>query len=431
VSANLSFEQAPAISVPFRFLVTAPWFGVAAGLLAAWTGEQALATRWSPTALALTHLLALGFMLQAMIGAMLQFVPVAAGGNVWRPLVVANVVHPLTVAGALLLVTGFMSGNPPLLRFAAALLLTAIAFLVTVVGAALLRTPARGATLMALRLAIASLGVTAVLGSGLAEGLAGAHSWPLVELTDVHAAWGLGAWSLTLLMGVSYFVVPMFQLTPQYPVRTAWVLPMTMMALVVVWSLRLVGLGGMQMVWLGGLGTAAVYAFVTLGLQYRRRRRVTDPTLWFFRVSMVCLLALLVSAAGFIAIPGLGDSPRTAWWLGVLVMPGAFVSAINGMMYKIVPFLNWLHLQRLIGLGGTPPNMKDMIPERQLWWQLRVHLAALVTLLAATFRPGLVLVGGTLFALSCAWLGANLMRAVRVYAGVKDRIAAGAAHPVP
>jgi hypothetical protein len=40
-----------------------------------------------------------------------------------------------------------------------------------------------------------------------------------------------------------------------------------------------------------------------------------------------------------------------------------FCSAITGMLYKIVHFINWLHLQA----PGTPfhllPNMKQMIPE--------------------------------------------------------------------
>ena len=78
---NLSFEQAPPVSVPYRFFLTAPLFGVAAGLLLVWLGESAVASRWSGGALALTHLLAVGFMLQAMTGAVMQFVPVAAGGR--------------------------------------------------------------------------------------------------------------------------------------------------------------------------------------------------------------------------------------------------------------------------------------------------------------------------------------------------------------
>ncbi len=430
---NLSFEQAPSISVPFRFLMTAPWFGVAAGLLLVWVGDQAIATRWSPGALALTHLLTGGLMLQAMTGALFQFVPVAAGGNVWRPGLVASIVHPALLVATLLLVAGFLSGIGELLRLAAAIFLPTVAFLVAVIGTALLRTPARGATVRALRLAIGGLAVTVLLGTLLAEGLSGGHAWPLAAITNVHAAWGLGAWALTLLAGVSYFVVPMFQLTPPYPDRFARALPVALLAVVVGWSWQLVGAGSewMTLIWFVGLSLAAAYGAVTLRLQFRRRRRVTDPTFWFFRGAMVCLLAVLLSAVVFAAVPALGEDPRSGWWLGVLILPGVFVSAINGMTYKIVPFLNWLHLQRLMGLGGVPPNLRDMISERAMSGQMRLHLLSVILLLAALFWPALARPAGALFSVSCGWLGVNLIRAVRVYCGFRDRIAVSAASRAP
>ncbi|MCZ7654672.1 MAG: hypothetical protein M5R42_10950 [Rhodocyclaceae bacterium] len=99
---GLSFEQAPPISVPFRFFLTAPLFGMAAGLLLLWQGPQAFVSRWTPVALALTHLLAVGFMLQAMCGALLQMLPVAAGANIWQPRRVTHLTHAGLTIGTLL-----------------------------------------------------------------------------------------------------------------------------------------------------------------------------------------------------------------------------------------------------------------------------------------------------------------------------------------
>jgi hypothetical protein len=357
-----------------------------------------------------------------MIGALLQFVPVAAGANIWRPRWIAGFVHPAAALAALVLAAGFLTGIGGLLRLAAAVFLIAIGVLVLVVGTALLRTPAQGATIRALRLAMAGLVVTMLLGAGLAEGLAGHHPWPLADIANMHAAWGLGAWSLTLLAGVSYFVVPMFQLTPPYPERFARALPIAMLATVTAYSMLAIG-SGTSAIWLVGLGLGAVYGGVTLTLQHRRRRRVTDATFWLFRAAMVCLVSIFLSALVCMTSPDLAESPRAAWWFGVLALPGVFVSAINGMTYKIVPFLNWLHLQRLMGLGGMPPNIKEMIPERSVWWQTRLHFVAIVLLLAATFWPWLVVVGGIAFSASSLWLGANLARAARFYCRVKGRIA--------
>jgi len=216
--ANLSFDQAPPISVPYRFFLAAPWFGVLAGLLLFWFGADALSSRWTPEALALTHLIALGFMLQAMCGALFQFIAVAVGANVWRPKLVAKVVQPLLLVATLLLVAGLLWGRPALLSAAVPLLLLGIGVFVVVVVLALWRTPATGTTLWAMRMAIAGLVVTALLGALLAEALAHGIPLPLVDLANVHLAWGLGGWGLMLLVGVSYQVVPMFQLTRSYPV---------------------------------------------------------------------------------------------------------------------------------------------------------------------------------------------------------------------
>ncbi|HEX8989329.1 MAG TPA: hypothetical protein VF816_15330 [Rhodocyclaceae bacterium] len=426
---NLSFEQAPPISVPYRFFVTAPWFGVAAGLLLAWFGSEALASRWAPGALAATHLLVAGFMLQAMGGALLQFVPVAAGGNVWRPARLAGIVHPLLIAGAASLASAFVTAGGAFFVAAAVLIGMAIASYALAVGVALFRTPGQGPTLLALRLAIVGLAVTVGLGATLGLGLGTGRLLPVVELTQVHAAWGLGGWALTLLMGVSYYVVPMFQLTPPYPTRLAWGMPATVLVVLGIWSLQLVVPGDAwpRLVLPMGLATGAVYAATTLVLQARRRRKVGDPTLSFFRVSMICLVLLALFGIWFGIDREAADDPRAAVWLGLLAIPGVFVSAIAGMLYKIVPFLNWLHLQRLAGLGTMPPSMRDMIPEGAMYGHLRLHVTAILALLASVAVPALTRPAGLLFAAACAWLGVNVAHGVRAYLRFRDRLLAAAA----
>lgn len=422
--SSLSFEQAPPLSVPYRFFVTAPWFGVAAGLLLAGQGADALASRWTPSALALTHLLVAGFMLQAMCGALLQFVPVAAGGNVAHPRRLAAVTHPLLIIATMLLASAFVFAMAILFVAAAVMFVLAIGLYVAVVGYALLMTPAQGATLQALRLAVIGLAVTVGLGAALALALGYGRNWPLVEVTNVHAAWGLGGWALTLLMGVSYHVVPMFQLTPPYPLRLASSLPLTMFILLALWSWQIVGepAGWQTTALLGAILLAAVYAATTLFLQARRRRKLTDPTLLFFRGAMVSALLFAASSIVLAFDADMAGDPRAAIWLGMLAIPGVFVSAITGMFYKIVPFLNWLHLQRIGGVGVPPPNMRDMIPEPAMKGQMRLHFLALSALLLAVPLPLLTRPAGLLFAASCFWLGVNLARALHLYLRSRRRL---------
>lgn len=431
---NLSFEQAPPIDVPYRFFLTAPLFGIAAGLLLAWAGGDALGSRWTPAALALTHLMVAGFMLQAMCGALLQFIPVAGGGNIWRPRLVAGVVHPAMIIGVVLLVSGFLLGPGPWFAAGAGLMVAALTLYVAAVAIALFRAPATGTTILALRFAVLALAVTYLLGFLMAETLRGVGNVPLIATTHVHAAWGLGGWALLLLTGVSYYVVPMFQLTPAYPAWLGRFLPWTLLLVLLLWALQLFGEPAWWEPWVlvAGLSLAAIFAVATLVLQSRRRRRVPDVTLILFRGGMISLLmvvAILLIRAAVPPAPTFVMVYDVA--VGVLAFVGLFVSVITGMLYKIVPFLNWLHLQRLGGLTILPPNMKEMIPDRAMYGQMRLHFLALLVLLLAVVWPMAATPAGLLFAASCAWLEWNLIAAVRMYCKFRDRIRAADAYHVP
>ena len=141
---------------------------------------------------------------------------------------------------------------------------------------------------------------------------------------------------------------------------------------------------------------------------------------------MLSLLAFALSWTAFEALPQLGGHLRAPLWLGVLVIPGLFLCVITGMLYKIMPFLNWLHLQQQGGTVTTSPNMKQMIPERAMRGQMWLHFAALGLLLAAVLMPALALPAGLAFTASCLWLEWNLVGAARVYARFRDRIRAAA-----
>lgn len=426
--ASLSFDQAPPISVPYRFFLAAPWFGALAGILLAWAGADALGSRWTPEALALTHLIALGFMLQAMCGALFQFIPVAVGGNVWRPKLVATAVQPVLLVATLLLVAGLLFGRPGLLSAAVPLFLLAVGGFVTVVALALWRTPATGMTLWAMRMAIGGLAVTVLLGSLLAEALAHGLPVPLVDLTNIHLGWGLGGWALMLLAGVSYHVVPMFQLTRPYPPWFTRSFGVLLLGLLLAWSSRLLldDARWAPLIAFPLLLILSVYAGTTLWLQYTRRRKIHDATSMYFRVAMLSMLAFALSGAVFFLRPELGADPRFVIWMGVLALVGVFVSAITGMMYKIVPFLNWLHLQRFGAPISAVPNMKKMIPADAMTGQLRLHVLAVLMLLAAVWQPGLARLAGLVLASSFVWLGCNLAGAVRRYRGFRDQIRAAA-----
>lgn len=425
--AHLSFDQAPPIGVPFRFFLTAPWFGVAAGILLLWQGGDLLASRWTPGALAFTHLLVLGFMLQAMTGALFQFVPVAAGGNLWRAKTVAGIVHPAFAAGAMLLCVGFVFPRARCLGAAAVLMTSAaILFLVTF-GRALTTTPAVGATVAGLRGAALALAVTVGLGAVLVSGLVTGRAWPLIEVAHVHAAWGLGGWALLLLAAIAVIVVPMFQITPPFPLRAAKAFPWLVIGCLLLWTGRLSGVaeGAASAGLFALLALAATFCATTLRLQAKRRRKVNDPNVLMMRSAMGTGLAGVALCAWLGAgLPG-SDSSRLHVAAGVLLV-APFVFAINGMLYKIVPFLSWLHLNRQGGPRALPPNMNRMIPATAIDRQTGTQLGAFALLLSACLWPGLTRPAGLTLIVSFGWLAWNLVGAVSTYQSFTRKFPAAA-----
>lgn len=419
----LSLEQAPPLSVPLRFFLTAPLFGLAAALVLLWSGPVALTSRWSPVTLALTHLMTLGFLTMTMFGAMLQLLPVLAGSTVRRPLAVSRLLHASLSAGVVLLCGGFLSARPLLLALAVPVLALACAGFVTATAMSLVRARGPGATVTVMRLAVAALTVAATLGLYLATRY-GADGFSVV-LADVHPAWALLGWVGLLVIGVAYQVVPMFQMTPEYsaPVirRLAWAL----FTLLVLWSLAVLVPARLDTLPAAVIGLScaagyALFAVLTLRLQAQRRRRLPDVTLGYWRAGMLSLLlGAALWAAGW-GVPALRHLPQYGLLLGVAMIVGFAVSVISGMLYKIVPFLVWLHLQQRLYFSrerlSVVPNMKQIIPEQRARAQFRVQMLALLLLAAAVLEPRFFTYpAAAAFALSCLMLWLNLHGAVRTY----------------
>lgn len=417
--AGLNLQQAPPIWVPFRFFLSAPLFGLLAALVMLWQGPNLFTSRWSSSTLAATHLITLGFMTMVMAGAMMQMLPVLAGAPVPRPKLVAAIVHPLLVLGTLLLAAGFLFAKPYLLQLAVALLGTGLAVFFGSMLLTLSRVRNPTATIYAMLLASIAFGIT--IGLGLVLGYS--HAWgaplPSQSLRDLHPAWGLVGWTGLLVAGVAYQIVPMFQMTPNYPRWLTRNLTASAFVVLALWSLAQ-WQGSAGWTWLRITSVCllvaafGVFAVITLDLQKRRRRRLPDVTLEFWRAGMAFLLlaALLWLAR---QVPAFAFAQSDVL-LGVLVIAGAALSFISGMLYKIMPFLTWFHLQALPASDQPMPNMKAILLEKAQRRQLWLHLLSVGLLSAAALWPALFAYLAALsFAVTMVFLMRNLLCVTRVY----------------
>ncbi|MGF1546182.1 MAG: hypothetical protein ACFCUG_02515 [Thiotrichales bacterium] len=400
-SIRPDYDASPPYSIPIRFYLLAPGWLVLAAVVALGVDPAWAANRWQPATLALTHLLTLGFLGMTMVGSFIQVVGVV--GGVALPAV--GPVSTLTLAGLLVgtpaLAFGLLTSEPLALQLGALALGVGGFGFVTIAGIGLMRA-ARNPIVAYVRLAWFALALTLALGLALAGALAG--WWPLaaiVTLTDLHAAWGLLGWVFLLVVGVGLEVVPMFQVTPPYPRALIRTLGWAVVAALGLLSAAL-PLGGAAADWLAILAevmlAAAVagFALTTLRLQAQRRRKLRDTTLDYWRLAMVSLLlAALLSLVRL----GFPTAPDGRWQvlLGMVFLLGFAVPVVSGMLYKIVPFLGWLHLQSVPNRPRQGlPNPIDLMPDRATRQQYWVYLASVLILAPSPWlgRPCIV-VGAT------------------------------------
>ena len=404
MKGGLNFEQTPPLQLPLRFFLSGSAFGILAGLLLAVSGD-ALASRWTPQMLALTHAFTAGFMLQVMCGALLQVLPVAIGGGVPRPILTGGLVHAAITLGAAALIGGFLSAEPTLYVLAGLLLAGGLVPMSMLGVIKLLRGGGARDVRQGLFLALAALFATVLIGAAMAWARGGWASLQALSLHDLHARWGLAGWGLLLLAGTAYQVVPMFQLTPAYPTwMRGWFAPALFAALL---AGMIPGVPGWLANLLAAAGTA-VFALATLHVQRQRKRARIDSTFRFWRAAMLIALA----AALMVALAPWVELPQWEIAAGMLIMHGGFGAVMIGMLYKIVPFLVWLHLSNQ---GCRAPLMNQIIPEARMSRHFKIHLLSLGAALSCLWFGALAPLAGLLVAGSYLMLGINLLQALRCY----------------
>lgn len=417
----LSFEQTPALLVPLRFMLTAPAFALLAAMLMFWIGPDMLASRWLPATLAFTHLLTIGFLSMTMVGALIQILQVVAGIDIIRPQLTALVVHTALAAGCILLSLGFLTSDALLFKLALTCLAGGFLWLLAACSVGLWQIRQPTATVTAIRLALAGLAVAVALGAAAASTFAWSLALPLVALTNLHAAWGLLAWVGLLTVGVAYQVVPMFQVTPVYPAFITRWLAWSILAGLCAWSVSGLLPAPASPVFDVAASMLLCAAFLVFGLGTLRllgqRKRPPDATTLFWRTSLASLVAgALLWLAGRWMPPG-ADPQWLPLSIGALFIVGFGCTVVNGMLYKIVPFLVWYHLQHQLGSHGRKaPNVRQIITDQSASRQFYVHLCAVVLIAAAPVWPEMLArLAALAFGISAGWLGLNLVRATRVY----------------
>jgi hypothetical protein len=400
------------VSVPFRFFGAAvvfhflAWLALAAGA-EVWPSAPG-ALGWP---LASLHLVTLGVLGMAALGAGAQLLPVATrrpapghrllGGLWW-----------VYTAGVAVLVLGMGLARPPWL--AAGAVAVTLAFLA---WAALMFRNLLGGRGMP---GVAAHGWAALLALAvvLASALSLAATWlglpapPRDAVLAVHAVWAPYGFMGMLVLGLSYILVPMFALADRPAEReqlASWALALAALALAGIavftqatFAVRVAALAA-------GSVAAAMHLRLMLRTLKAGMRRELGRSFTLVKIGWGGLAGSL--ALAWAMVFGLAV-PRLATLYGLCLVGVWLLSLLLGMLQRIVPFLAAMHAG---GSGRRARTPSSLTHEGALRVHFTCHLAALALLALAALLDNAWLVragavAGAVGAGAFAWFFVVVLR---------------------
>ena len=370
--SNVSRSRLLPMSLPFRYFGAAVVFQATAwGLLLVMAGELAGFEGGLGPVFASLHLVTLGVLAMAAIGATLQLLPIATRQPV-RSIGAAKLTWWLLASGSLLFACGAELYAPRLMAAGAvavviALLIYALLLARNLLGArGLPVVVAHGWGALACLLGLATTGIALVARYeyGIALDHAGFRAAHLVL-----AAYGFMG---LLVLGLSTFLLPMLAIAPPPAPRVSW----TVLVLAAA-ALSLGALGWRVPGALLGLCAALLHVYSMERSLRARLRRPLGPAFLLVRVSWCCLVSSLLAV---ILMESEFAPARAGLLFGLLLIPGWLLTFLLGVLQRIVPFLASVHASS--AQQGTP-LISALTPVRLLAAHGALHLGALAALLAA------------------------------------------------
>ncbi len=411
---GLSLDQAPPISVVFRFFLSGALFGILAGILILFF-QTVIFDAHSMKAVILTHTLTLGVMLSFMFAALFQMLPVIAGVTLTSPIKKANLVQYPFVLGVTALLLAFNFSSPWLFTVASLLLGGSILFITIIMLSNLVKLPNQSSSSRGMLTALASLAIVVLLALYMTGTLSGLFEGSYyTQIKTAHYSFGLFGWIALLIISISFQVIEMFYVTPPYPKLVSKYLPLTLLTLLVITTIT--GLFNPN-IWAVSNTLLALlligYALLTLKRLTQRKRPLTDATVWFWRLGLSSLILSMLTLV-------MTNFTELSWVKSstYLFFASFALSIVFAMFYKIVPFLTWFHLNSQGYF--TAPMMHEVIHPKTAMKHLYIHLATLVTFILSLFINLFIFLAGVLTILSFGWMAWQIIHAWRLYKHIQE-----------
>lgn len=361
------------VSIPFRFFSAAAGFHVLAWLFLIFAARDLPGYSGGPgLVLVSIHLLTLGVLAMAGIGASYQLLPVATRQPLARTWP-ARFSFWLCFIGLLLMSIGMEGTFTAVLHtggglVSAGLLLFAVLTFDNLRRASgMPNVTAHGWAAMAALLGVIALGVLLI--GDFEFGYLGNHQ----DLAIIHMVLAIFGFMGLLVLGFSQILIPMFILSRSLPPRPGWVqLGLSLAALITfvvgtfVDKIALFVLSGLL-----ALGAVSAYFWLMRAAFKMSMRKRLGLSFLLIRTSWAFLaLGILIGVAVLVELP----VPNGGALFGIVILVGWLLTFLMGILQRIMPFLASMHA---VGTGGKPVLLSELTAEGPLKAHAVGHFLAL------------------------------------------------------
>lgn len=375
---GLATKNAPNVRLPLEFMVTGiAGYLVLQAVLLPQAGQIFGGQYLQPGVVATVHLATLGWASMVMLGAYHQLVPVLLQVDIHSERL-GHAAFWLYLPGTALLILGFWKWFLPAIILGGSLVFAGIVLFLANMALTLRRVRHWNLQAKLLAVALAFLLNTAFLGLTLALNFRfGFISRSVIGHMAFHFIGGIGGWFTLTIIAVGYRLIPMFTLAHGYP--EGWQRPVAWLAALGTAGTALAAGYGRHggVLLLAAVPVAAglaLFAFDVLRIVRHRRRRSLDLVTRYMTASLVAMvLAAMVAGALVIRPAAFPVPPSVAATASMYLFLMGWVSLIIvGHLYKIVPFLIWLHRYAHRAGREAVPLVGDLYSRRVGDWSFRL-----------------------------------------------------------
>jgi len=410
---GLSLEQAPPISAPLRFYLTAPLFAILAGILILLSDVSVLQSRYSIDSIVIAHAITIGFMSFVMLGSLTQMLPVLAGVKMYRVDLITKASHLALVFGTLFMLMGLKFEMPLLNTLAIILLVSGFLAMIVVIFMAIKKVKNFTPTVRGMSISLVFAFFSVMMGVFLLfTYIYGGLAIYRNIVANTHSVWAVFGFAGVLIVGVTFQVLPMFYVAPKfkdfYQKRVVLFISLSLLLWMIA-SLFYETYSVVAKLWI--VLFFASFAVVFLQKINNRKRKISDITLLYYKTSSIFL------ALG--SVSWIVDEFYFSEHIVVtsILIGGFILSIMIGMLYKIVPFLVWFHLNAM-GYMNIP-TMNEMIDKKLALIQFVLFVASLMGFILSYYVSTYLNLFAMAFIFSMVILQYNIITTVLIYKRVK------------